>query len=167
VQETDSAPTIQVSLDSTSASSVTSCLALTSLFENGVKRPILSGATSSAVSVTVLNGDEIVLLYNTTGLEVHTVVRSSLSFGCFFTQWIILPGNYRSAEMLTGLFGNANGDPSDDWQTNLGVTLPTPNTDTALYQGGYDYCRNQWCIRNATDSLFRYGSGTSFATFFD
>jgi hypothetical protein len=167
VRETGSVPLLQVSLDSTNASTVSGCLALTSLYENGQRRQISSGSNSSAVNVTLLNGDEVVLLYPTTGLEVHIVVKSSTSFGCFFTQWIVLPGGYRRAESLTGLLGNGNGNPSDDWQTKLGGTLPTPDTEMAFYQGGYEYCRTEWCIQNATESLFTYGSGTSFTTYFD
>ncbi len=68
---------------------------------------------------------------------------------------------------MTGLLGNANGNPFDDWQTKLGVTLPTPDNETALYQGSYDYCRTEWCIRSADDSLFTYTDGTSFALYFE
>jgi hypothetical protein len=160
------APIVQISYGSGVANNVQECLSLVRLFEGGIARAVSSGTNSSGVSVTIVNQDEVFLLFST-GLEVHAVVKTSPSFGCFFSQWIALPENYRPDETLTGLLGNSNGNPFDDWQTKLGVTLPTPDNETALYQGSYDYCRTEWCIRSATESLFTYQSGTSFASYFE
>jgi hypothetical protein len=156
-------PTVQVSFRAGVATTISECLSLVELYEGGVIRSLNN---SSNVFVNVVNADEVVLTFPT-GLEVHALVRSSPTFGCFFTQWIYLPDNFRSDETLTGLLGNANGNPYDDWQTKLGAALPTPDNETALYQGSYDYCRTEWCIRQATESLFTYRNGTSFATYFD
>jgi hypothetical protein len=160
------APLVQISYVSGVASNVQECLGLVRLYEDGIARPVSFGTNSSSVSISVVNQDEVVLLFST-GLEVHAIVKTSPSFGCFFSQWIALPENYRPDETLTGLLGNANGNPFDDWQTKLGATLPTPDNKTALFKGSYDYCRTEWCIRSATESLFTYPSGTSFASFFE
>ena len=164
IRETD-APLIQVSYDSNVANSVQACSSAVKLYENGIAKPLPPASTTN-VSISILNNDEIVLMYSS-GLEMHIYIRYSESFGCFFSQWTVLPENYRSNETLTGLLGNANGDPNDDWQTKLGATLPTPDSNFALFQGGYDYCRTEWCLRNVADSLFTYGNGESFATYFD
>jgi hypothetical protein len=162
------APTIQVSyktaLRSTNTTStVAGCRDLILFYENGVARPINTGSSSSNVSVSFVSQDKILIVFSTC-LEVHIFIRGSLSFGCFFTQWVELPTNYRPRETLTGLLGNANGNPNDDWQTTRGTILSPQNV---FYQGGYDFCRNEWCLRNASDSLFKYSTGESFATYFE
>lgn len=157
---------IQVSFESNDANTVRDCLNLIKVYVGGALKPLINGINYSNVTITVLNNEEIIIMYNS-GLEVHLILRVSDSWGCFLTHWIALPGNYRPNEKLTGLLGNANGDRFDDWQSKLGVTLPTPNNDVALFQGGYDYCRIEWCLRNVTDSLFTYSQGESFAMYFE
>ncbi len=76
------APIVQISFGSGAATTVQECLDLVRLFENGIARPVSSGANSSDVTVNVVNQDEVVLLFST-GLEVHAIVKTSSSFGCF------------------------------------------------------------------------------------
>ena len=166
IRESEQSPLIQVSLREGTADSIEGCFNLIQLYENRIERPLSSGASSSSVTISVLN-DEIIIAFSGAGVEVHMYVKSSASFGCFFTHWIYLPDNYRSGERFVGLLGNVNGDPDDDWLTKEGGILPTPSTSEALFQGGYNYCREEWCVRSVSDSLFTYDVDESFALYFD
>ena len=167
-EEESGVPIIQISFDGGNATSSTvqGCLDLVKFYEDGIARSLKDGAIAATVSVSVVDPDEIILLFST-GLEIHIFVKASPSFGCFFTQLIDLPEGYRSDETLAGLLGNADGDPFDDWQTEDGLALPTPdNTSTAFFQASYDYCRTEWCIRESFYSLFTYSNSTSFNSYF-
>jgi hypothetical protein len=63
---------------------------------------------------------------------------------------------------VTGLFGNADGDPANDLATRDGVVLTQPATPAQLY-GAYSA---SWRISQA-ESLFDYATGESTATFTD
>ncbi len=63
---------------------------------------------------------------------------------------------------VSGLLGNLNGDPLDDFQLRDGTVLPRPLPQTILYGEFAD----SWRIDQA-DSLFIYGEGESTETFTD
>ena len=166
IREAAMSPLIQVSLQTGLADSIAGCVQLVNLYEDGMKSTVGMVSTSPNVTMSSLN-DEIIVFYQNTGVELHLYMKFSQSFGCFFTYWIYLPETYRSNEALMGLLGNANGDPFDDWQTEQGAPLSLPSMNEALFQAGYDYCRKEWCIREATSSLFTYDNGESFSSYFD
>lgn len=165
INETN-ASSIQVSFEAKNASTVQGCFDLLKLYVSKALTPLINGTNYINVSVTILNNEEIVLMYNS-GLEVHLFVRVSSAWGCYLAQWIVLRENYRVNETLTGLLGNANIFEADDWQTKNGVTLPIPDNGESFFQDEFDYCRTEWCLRNVTDSLFTYGLEESFAMYFE
>jgi hypothetical protein len=63
---------------------------------------------------------------------------------------------------LSGLLGNDDGNPQNDFTTSSGVVLPDPPSTAQLY-GEFS---NSWRITQA-ESLFDYGTGQTTATFTD
>lgn len=53
---------------------------------------------------------------------------------------------------------------ADDWRNLNGEIIPPPTTDAeSLFSRAYSYCVENWCISDASNSLFTYGSDESFA----
>ncbi|NNF57451.1 MAG: hypothetical protein HKN04_04345, partial [Rhodothermaceae bacterium] len=63
---------------------------------------------------------------------------------------------------LVGLWGDGDGDETDDFRTRDGRTLPTPPDFDTLY----DVFAQSWRVR-PEESLFTYGLGESTTTFTD
>lgn len=52
---------------------------------------------------------------------------------------------------------------TDDWRNSDGEIIPAPTTEAdSLFSTAYSYCVENWCIGDASDSLFTYGSSESF-----
>jgi hypothetical protein len=68
-------------------------------------------------------------------------------------------------ESMVGLLGTPNKDTSDDWMAPNGTKVPVGSGNDMLFGPAYNYCRRNWCLRNASASLFTYGVGESFAAF--
>ena len=53
---------------------------------------------------------------------------------------------------------------ADDWRNPNGEIIPPPTTDAeSLFSSAYSYCVENWCISDASNSLFTYGSYESFS----
>lgn len=158
------APTVQLSIASSgTASSEDFATCPIALYVDGVYRDLSLGTDSTNATITT-EGDTISIGLSN-DVVVTTDVRRSAVFGCNFDGIrTFLPENAGST--VRGLFGTPNGQVSDDWVTRDGTILPAPVTDDErLFAGAYNYCTTNWCIRNAADSLFTYGAGTSFSTY--
>ncbi len=56
-----------------------------------------------------------------------------------------------------------NVDRDDDWVAPDGTIINPPTSDLErLFSTAYDYCSQNWCAHNSSDSLFTYGAGESF-----
>ena len=60
-----------------------------------------------------------------------------------------------------GLLGTPNGDRKDDWMTPQGS--PVSVQGDKRFEPAYEYCTQNWCIRNETDSLFSYSEDKKFS----
>jgi hypothetical protein len=83
---------------------------------------------------------------------------------------ICLPFDYERTveETFGGLLGTPNDDQGDDWVAKDGKSVPIPTSrDDLRYGPAYDYCVNNWCIRDEFMSLFTYDTAKeeSFAKF--
>lgn len=122
----------------------------------------------NGVEVPVANGD---------GYEMQAGSTTTLTFPALNVCIQVSHGNRHlsyeltvaksslSGETVVGLFGNPNGDPSDDWMMQDGTPLEVADSTNLLFETAYDYCRTNWCIRNASASLFSYLEGESFEGF--
>jgi von Willebrand factor type D domain/Fibrinogen beta and gamma chains, C-terminal globular domain len=68
-------------------------------------------------------------------------------------------------ETLVGLFGTPNDDYLDDWMTPNGTTVSAASGPDLIFQSSYDYCKTNWCVNNASASLFTYLTDESFESF--
>jgi len=74
-----------------------------------------------------------------------------------------LPVNYRPGETILGLLGTPNGNMADDWRTPDGTIITAPTTDKErLFSTSYNYCVENWCIKDSANSIFTYRPGESF-----
>lgn len=75
---------------------------------------------------------------------------------------ITLPSSFTTGKTFVGLLGTPNGDIHDDIMTTDGAPISTfiPNEE-----GRYNYCRNNWCLRDDTNSLFYYEGSTGHNTY--
>ncbi|EJK61699.1 hypothetical protein THAOC_17765, partial [Thalassiosira oceanica] len=85
------------------------------------------------------------------------------TFGCFLDVHVSVPGDYRADETLAGLLGRRDGGPDGDWSGRDGTPLPVPG-DRYERRGetAYDYCVENWGIRDGDESVFVHGPGESF-----
>jgi len=68
---------------------------------------------------------------------------------------------------IIGLLGSRNGNVNDDWIQPDGTPLPPPASDEErLFSSAYDYCTTNWCVSNAADSIFEYGTGELFSSIY-
>ena len=160
-------PTVQISIprgDSAGSEVVGTCPV--DLFVGGNLDLLSSGTGSSDVEVSV-SGQTISIFYPRSFLEVRATVRTSGSFGCFFLVQVFKPFPYRQNETILGLLGTPNLSRSDDWVAPDGTIYSPPQGQAqSIFSPSYDYCTANWCVRDATNSIFTYKSGESFASFF-
>eukprot|EP00980_Cylindrotheca_fusiformis_P027879 scaffold22562_cov153-Cylindrotheca_fusiformis.AAC.1 len=134
------------------------------LFVNGTSIPLSGGSGSSDASVQI-QGTKIIIQYPTTQLKVIMDVKI-WSQTCHFTVDYIL-ADCRENERIVGVLGSPNGEWRDDWMNRDGikVDLPIPLNLGTFFEPAFNYVRDNWCISQASDSLFTYEPGTDFATF--
>ena len=131
------------------------------LFVGKHKREI-SGGTGIEEVVVRESGSTIVLYYPKTGLQFVVKLSKSTKYGCFLSVKACLPEDYRPAEQIIGMLGTPDNDSTNEFMKADGspYTISTNN-----HQENYDYCTQEWCIRDARKSLFAYERGDSFQKF--
>ena len=145
------------------------------VFVNGLKMDVLTedmGDNMIQVAKTTAGtGDRIqtgyVFYYHDSGFQITVLSKKSSVNGCVLNTKICLPDDWeRSNERIVGLLGTPNDVASDDWMNtnNQPVSIPTSKEDL-LFETAYNYCVDNWCIRDEADSIFHYESGTSHAGF--
>ena len=126
------------------------------------------GGNFAGVIITIPSSNTIVISYPSTDLRLEMTV-SSFRNVCYFSVDYYLRDEYckaTSSEQLVGLLGSPNNNKDDDWMTMDGTALPIPEGFKSLiYEPAYDYCTANWCLRDASLSLFTYEAGTTFNDF--
>lgn len=100
------------------------------------------------------------VFWKDSGIMVTVFVRKG-TYGCVLAAKICLPPSMLATEKVVGLMGTPNGDKSDEWMDQYGTTL---QRGTGLWKKAYDYCTQNWCVRDASESIFGYPEGESWAT---
>jgi hypothetical protein len=167
VYENDDLPKIQVSLalDAVNSENVeTLARCPIQLYVDGVSKPLSGGTGSSGASVHT-EGTKIIIQYPSTQLKVVVAVQSWMQT-CHFTADYIL-ADCRPGENIVGILGSPDGEWRDDWMERDGtkLDLPTPLGRGTTFAPAFNYTRDNWCLLQASDSLFTYERGTNFDTF--
>jgi von Willebrand factor type D domain len=159
--------TVQVSIprgDTTGSNFIWNCPV--DLFVGGQQTTLTQGTGLEGVQVTI-SGSDVTITYPSTGLRVRASIRSSATFGCFFLAQVFLPFSYRPAETILGLLGTPNNNRNDDWRGPDGQVFPPPADEAeSVFSRSYNYCVDNWCIRQETESIFTYRDDESFASIF-
>ncbi|GAX18422.1 hypothetical protein FisN_2Lh055 [Fistulifera solaris] len=125
-------------------------------FVDGVKREVADGTGSDDV-VLEFSGSRINIVYPATGFKVEANVHYADN-GCFFDMYGWVP----DVDTFLGLWGDADGNPMNDWMDRDGKPLPVPSDINArLRQDGYEYCVKNWCI-DERESLFTFTEGVDY-----
>lgn len=133
-------------------------------FLDGNLTAMEAGTGTEDIEILV-DGSLVEISFPFTGVEIRARVRESSAFGCFFTIQVFLPFTYRSGETILGLLGKPNGNARDDWVGVDGTTLQAPaNQEDSLFSAAYNYCVDNWCIKNESESIFTHIDPTSFET---
>lgn len=126
---------------------------------------INAAESSSQQQGPVISLGDSVTITLPSNVGVSFRARESSVFGCYLESLTtFIPRRSASSENdFIGLLGKPNGIPEDDWSTENGSTIPLP--DDRLFKPAYDYCTQNWCIRNSSSSIFTYEPETAFSTF--
>jgi hypothetical protein len=118
---------------------------------DGVQRDLDDGSGQDDKVKVFRDGSGIEIQYVESELRVS--ITLGYANGCYFDVCVYLP----DTDKTIGLLGTANGDVWDDWTTSDGEALPVPESLTdRMRNAGYEYCTQHWCIREESDSMFKY-----------
>jgi hypothetical protein len=93
--------------------------------------------------------------YNIHFKDNNLRVFNDLLLPSSFPHWktiVRIPLSMRG-ERLVGLLGSNNDNPSDDWMDTNGTPLSQMEPYGSV---AYNYCVNNWCIRDESESIFTY-----------
>lgn len=131
------------------------------LFVGKHKREISGGTGIDDVIVREL-GSTTVVYYPNTGLQFVVKLSKSTKYGCFLSVKACLPDDYRPTEKIFGLLGSPDDDSTNEFMKADGSLYAI---GASSHQENYNYCTQEWCIRDARKSLFAYERGESFQKF--
>lgn len=160
------APKVQVSValtDTSMSSPISSCPV--QMFVDGEYRDVLDGESlGKMVSVKVVERSVQIELSN--GIKVSFSVYKSGSFGCYF-EWLnfYIPIEFITGGNIVGLLGTPNRNPYDDWMKTDGTPIIISGSTDLIYEEAYNYCTDNWCINQQTDSLLTFSNGSTFSDF--
>ena len=97
------------------------------------------------------------IFFKSTGRSVR-VRYDDLSFRHLSIR-VSLPPGFRNDD-IRGLLGSPDSDPRNDWTMADGTVLDIPANPGD--QGQYDYCRQNWCIADESESIFTYSEEANF-----
>lgn len=113
------------------------------------------------------SGSRIRVSHTASFVSIDVRIQKTASFGCHFLVQVFIPFDYRPGETILGLLGTPDGNRRDDWRARNGTILGTPDTvQDSIFAPSYQYCVNNWCIQNSTESLFTYTSDESFSSIY-
>jgi len=164
VQDEGDVPSVQVSLGHSKSARGTvmddqeNCPL--QFFVNGVQRALEDGTGSTDVELIIAsNGKRIEIVYPLTELKVVLGFQNCrLGKLC-----VTLP----DTDTTVGVLGTLNDDVSDEWTRPDGTIMTVPEDKAnKLKKPGYDFCTQNYCIRDEIDSNFVYNeAGITFDTF--
>lgn len=104
------------------------------------------------------NGSTIRVSYKDSGLRVELRVGGGTN--CMMNICLSMP---ESNDQLVGLLGSPDREISNDWMDKSGTVVAGR---TRRGKAAYDYCVQNWCIRDEKESLFFYNQiGANFPHF--
>ena len=99
----------------------------------------------------------IVIYFVDSKVQVTLWAKASSKNGCVLGTSVCLDHDSPLVnDSVVGLLGTPNNDLSDDWMTGEAADIAIPETARERLVEGYDYCVDNWCIRNEEESLFVY-----------
>lgn len=131
------------------------------LFVVGDERRLLSEGTGNDDIVLTFSNPTYIITFPSTQILIRFRM-SERSTQCMTEDIrIILPSSFTTGKTFIGLLGTPNGDIHDDIMATDGTPISTfiPNEE-----GRYNYCRDNWCLRDDTNSLFFYEGSTGHNT---
>ena len=126
-------------------------------YVDGQKRWLHQGSGDHRVQVSV-DGYNIHIFFTTTGISIRVLIRpisvsghiTSLIPGSMST-YICMPDDNHAITNIMGL----TGSPEHVWLDSAGNKISSPSNKD-------DFCVEQWCVKDETDSLFTFEEGTSY-----
>lgn len=159
-------PTVQMSMAQVNGSLSTSISGCpVSLFVNGAERNVTDNVGDGNADVSLSGSRVIIRLLS--GVRLTFRPRRSSFFGCYFEGLeTFLPRDIVDSGSVVGLLGSPNNNFGDDWMKRSGEIVPLPNSSSdRIFAPAYNYCTQNWCIRNASESLFVYEQGLNHTSF--
>lgn len=115
--------------------------------------------------VSIKNTTSSIQVQYKNGLSYSFSARNSAYFGCYLEFLKIFIPTAMSDGVI-GLMGSPNQNRTDDWMSKDGKVITQPKVrNDFLFETAYNYCTENWCVSNETDSLFSFENGTSFSDF--
>jgi len=97
-------------------------------------------------------GNDRFFYFPGSGISFHIRKKHSSMLGCFLNVKLCLPDDITQQERIVGLLGTPNGNTEDDFMDSNGVDLG--HKSILEWKDAYDYCTQNWCIKDKADSLF-------------
>jgi len=135
-----------------------------SLFVGKHKRELFGGTGVDEVIVRQV-GSNIVVFYPKTRLQFVVMTSKSTKYGCFLSVKACLPDDYRPKDKIIGLLGTPDEDPTNEFMKADGSDYEMELGSNRKYKENYDYCTQEWCVRDARKSIFAYEMNESYQQF--
>eukprot|EP00977_Amphora_coffeiformis_P024521 scaffold16111_cov172-Amphora_coffeaeformis.AAC.9 len=101
--------------------------------------------------------DKVDIYFGDSSLVMTVISIPWLENDCLLNAFIGIP---ESLPVLGLLGGTRNGIVDDDWAVTASSFLDLPATEEGLLgEEAYNYCTQQWCVRDSTNSLFTIDEG--------
>eukprot|EP00977_Amphora_coffeiformis_P005168 scaffold1112_cov92-Amphora_coffeaeformis.AAC.4 len=121
------------------------------LYVDGTLRDLNFGYIGEDLFVETFE-DKVDIYFGNTALVLTVIALPWLDDGCFLNTFIGISDSTPVVGLLGGL---PNGGVSDDWQIGPDEFFSVPTTEEGLMgKEAYDYCTQQWCVRDQVKSLF-------------
>jgi len=125
-----------------------------------------SGTCASKVranGVEVLASDYLEIINQNTyeletdnGATLKITSRNAGKFGCYYCVRVCVTDEMKPN--IVGLLGSPNNDINDDWMDEYSnpLSVPVGEPMKLLFNDAYDYCVDNWCVLDESDSMFTY-----------
>lgn len=150
-------PTIQINVPSRPENGLCKPFA----YLDGERRDItgLERGHSSFQADLLISGEREGVVIYIVGSKVQVTLwaKQSSMNGCVLATTVCLSHDSPLVkDNFVGLLGTPNGDVSDDWMAIGNTGTPIPGTVRERLVDAYNYCVDNWCIRDEAESLFTY-----------
>jgi len=116
---------------------------------------LTSGYDSNEVTVAT-SGHTVMVRYPATGFQVQ-IDTSIYMDHCVLNAVVSVP----AGDTTVGLLGSIDRNGLNDWMLRDGTEVPVSHSLSSRAQ--YDYCTKNWCITDASESMFTYEPGYGHA----